>query len=65
MKGTIEYCNVLLDVAYTHDVYNDKHEIQVHGIYPSGTSVNIWEICEAGGLVGKIEEQVYEQLHCY
>jgi hypothetical protein len=56
---------VLLDVAYTHDVYHDKHEIQVHGIYPSGTSVNIWEICEAGGLVGKIEEQVYEQLHCY
>jgi hypothetical protein len=65
MKGTIEYCDVLLDVTYHHDVYNDKHEIQVYEIYPSGTSVNIWEICEAGGLVEKIEDQVYEQLHCY
>lgn len=65
MKGTIEYCDVLLDVTYHHDVYNDKHEIEVYEIYPSGTSVNIWEICEAGGLVEKIEDQVYEQLHCY
>lgn len=65
MKGTIEYCGVLLDVSYHHDVYHDKHEIQVYEIYPSGTSVDIWNICEAGGLVDRIGEKVYEQLHCY
>jgi hypothetical protein len=65
MKGTIEYCDVLLDVTYTHDLYQDKHEIQVYEIYPSGSSVDIWNICEAGGLVDRIEEKIYEQLHCY
>jgi hypothetical protein len=63
MKGTIEYCNISLDVTYDHDVYQDKHEIQVTNIYVVGSSVDIWDIFDAGRLIESIETEILEQLY--
>jgi len=65
MKGTIEFCDVNFDVTYDHDFHHDKHEISLIRICVVGSSVDLWEIFDAGGMTYRIEEKIYEQLHCY
>lgn len=65
MKGTIEYLDIHFDVTYDHDIYQDKHEISLISIYVSGSSVDLWEVFDVGGMTSRIEEKIYEQLHTY
>lgn len=65
-KATIEYSGIDLDVIYDYykDDDMDNIEIELNSVFVSGSSVNIWDLMDAGDLISSLEREIYEQIHC-